>query len=172
MSLVEDLANAIARVESGNFNPTSLAMRNNNPGNLRSWGSYPVVGGYVKFPDYATGLKALQTQVQKNIDRGLTLEEFFAGKAGVYAGYAPAADSNSPSSYARTVASWLGLSTDTPLNAMGSSAAAVPPVGGSSPGFVWPAILQSGGDDSGGVSPAVVAAAVIGGASLVWIWLS
>src|SRR5690349_3109143 len=106
MGLVEDLANAIERVESGNFNPASLAMRQNNPGNLRSWGNYPVVNGYVQFPDYATGKKALQTQVQKNIDRGLNLYEFFAGKPGVYGGYAPAADNNKPRSYAETVAGW------------------------------------------------------------------
>lgn len=159
MSLVDQLANAIARVESGNFKPDSIAMRNNNPGNLRSWGSYPVVGGYVQFPDYATGMKALQTQVQKNIDRGLNLYEFFGGKAGVYAGYAPAADSNHPRTYAETVAGWLGISAGATLNQV---AAASP-----SAGFQLPAILD-GGDDTG-VSPAVVAAAVIGGAALLWV---
>lgn len=167
MTLVEQLANAIARVESGNFKPDSIAMRNHNPGNLRSWGSYPVVGGYVQFPDYATGMRALQTQVQRNIDRGLNLYEFFGGKPGVYAGYAPAADSNHPRTYAETVAGWLGIAPGSTLNQV---AAAAPPAASPAPGFPLPAILD-GGDDSG-VSPAVVAAAVIGGAALLWIALA
>jgi hypothetical protein len=166
MSLADQLANAIARVESGNFDPNSIAMKNNNPGNLRSWGNYPVVNGFVQFPDYATGMQALQTQAQKNIDRGLTLTEFFAGKPGVYGGYAPAADNNQPGSYAQTVASWLGISTDQQLNQVGDSAAATAASDGSV-NFDVPDILSGGGDS--GVSPTVVAAAVIGGAALLWI---
>jgi hypothetical protein len=46
-SLVDDLANAIANYEAASgSNP--LSVRNNNPGNLRSWGDYPVVNGYVQ----------------------------------------------------------------------------------------------------------------------------
>lgn len=170
MGLVEQLTNAIARVESGNFNAASVAMRNNNPGNLRSWGNYPVVDGYARFPDYATGMNALRSQVQRNIDRGLTLQEFFGGKPGVYAGYAPAADANNPQSYARTVAGWLGISTDAPLNQI-SSGAPVAAAGGSSPGFELPAVVNFGADGSG-VPPAAVAALVIGGASLLWLALA
>lgn len=120
MSLVDDLAAAIERMESGG-NPNSIAMRNNNPGNLRSWGSYPVVNGYVQFPDYATGLNALKAQIAKNIGRGLSLREFFGGKPGVYGGYAPAADANNPNSYAATVAGWLGVDADTPLSQIGGT---------------------------------------------------
>ncbi len=107
--LIDDLAAAIARYEGFN-KPGSLAARNNNPGNLRTWGSYPVVNGYVQFPDAETGWAALRRQVELNIGRGLNLYEFFGGRAGVYAGYAPAADNNSPRTYAETVAAWLGLS--------------------------------------------------------------
>lgn len=115
MSLIDDLANAIARFEGYN-KPGSLAARNNNPGNLRSWGSYPVVNGYVQFPDAATGWAALRRQVELNIGRGLNLLEFFGGKPGVYGGYAPATDGNAPRNYAQTVAGWLGISTDQPLS--------------------------------------------------------
>ena len=109
MDLVNNLAQAIAKFE-GYFNPeNTLAKRNNNPGNLRSWGSYPVSEGYAKFPDAETGWAALRRQVQLNINRGLNLYEFFAGKGGVYAGYAPSADSNNPTHYARTVAGWVGI---------------------------------------------------------------
>jgi len=109
MSLIDDLADAIARYE-GYYKSSSLAARNNNPGNLRSWGSYPVVNGYVQFPDAETGWRALRSQVERNVGRGLNLYEFFGGKPGTYPGYAPAADNNRPRTYAETVAGWLGIS--------------------------------------------------------------
>lgn len=121
MSMIESIAKAIARQEgyyNANWQPQSntLAYRNNNPGNLRSWGSNPVVSGYAQFPTVDQGWQALYRQVQLNIDRGLTLEEFFAGKPGVYGGYAPAADSNLPYTYANNVASWTGIPLGIPLN--------------------------------------------------------
>ena len=88
----------------------------NNPGNLRTWGNYPIDGGFAVFPDLATGRAALEQQVRLNISRGLTLEEFFAGKPGVYAGYAPAADRNQPYTYARNVSAWTGIPLNVPLN--------------------------------------------------------
>ena len=97
--LVSAIAQSIAAVESGG-NPNSLSYRNNNPGNLRSWGSNPIVNGYAKFPSMVDGWNALYSQIQTNINRGLTLNEFFAGKPGVYAGYAPSGDSNTPLAYA------------------------------------------------------------------------
>ncbi len=118
MSLIDNLAAAIARYE-GFYKPGSLAQRNNNPGNLRSWGDYPVVDGYVRFPDAETGWRALRRQVELNIARGLNLYEFFGGKPGVYPGYAPAADGNQPRTYAATVAGWLGISADQPLKTVG-----------------------------------------------------
>lgn len=170
VGLIEDLANAIFRVESGNGNPASLAVRNNNPGNLRSWGSYPVVDGYVKFPDMATGMAALEQQVQKNISRGLNLYEFFGGKSGVYSGYAPAADANQPRLYAQTVAGWLGISPEAPLSSVGGSSAAPGAGSDNSASFQVPDI-QSGGGDSGGLSPMVIAAIGVAALSLAWMVL-
>jgi hypothetical protein len=117
MSLVESIAQSIAAVESGG-NPNALSYRNNNPGNLRSWGSNPIVSGYAKFSTLQDGWNALYQQIQLNIGRGLTLNEFFAGKPGVYAGYAPSVDSNSPLAYAQRVGSDVGIPVDVPLNAL------------------------------------------------------
>jgi len=126
-ALIDSLALAIARMEgyldaSGAIKSGTIAYRNNNPGNLRSWGSNPVVGGYASFPTASAGWVALKRQIELNIGRGLTLEEFFGGKAGVYDGYAPRADSNDPTRYARNVAQWTGIPLGQPLNQVGSTA--------------------------------------------------
>src|SRR5271157_4273547 len=87
---VDDLAQAIARMEGFNV-AGSVAQRDNNPGNLRS-GPGQIgtdAGGYAIFPDVTTGYAALDNQINLNIGRGLTLNQFFGGLPGVYAGYAP-----------------------------------------------------------------------------------
>jgi hypothetical protein len=127
MSLTDQIAKSIANVESGG-NPNALSYRNNNPGNLRSWGSNPIVNGYAKFPTMQDGWNALYSQINTNIGRGLTLNQFFAGQRdangnvipGGYPGYAPSGDSNTPSAYAARVASDVGIDPNTPLNALGS----------------------------------------------------
>jgi hypothetical protein len=122
MNLVDLIAKAIATME-GFFKAGSLAARNNNPGNLRSWGANPIVNGYAQFKSAEEGWAALKAQVQKNINRGLTLTEFFAGKPGVYAGYAPSADKNDPANYARFVAGRVGVDVSTPLQSIQQSVA-------------------------------------------------
>ena len=123
--IVQDLAAAIARQEGAN-------AAYNNPGNLRAGpgqvGTSP--NGIAIFPDYATGEAALERQVQLNINRGLTLDEFFGGKPGVYAGYAPSADSNRPELYASNVSQWTGLPADVPLNTLSSGASGTWDAGG------------------------------------------
>ncbi len=112
---VDAIAQAIYQMEGSG--PTTIATRNNNPGNLRSGiGQTGTNGGYAVFPDMATGWAALDNQISLNISRGLTLNEFFAGKPGVYPGYAPAADSNTPASYAAFVSARTGIDPNTPLN--------------------------------------------------------
>jgi len=93
----------------GYFKPGSLAQRNRNPGNLRRWGDNPIVNGYAQFRTHEHGWEALFKQVSKNIDRDLTLLEFFAGKKGVYPGYAPAADRNNPVKYAEFISQKTGI---------------------------------------------------------------
>jgi len=125
MNLVDSISEAIAR-EEGFYTPGTIAARNHNPGNLRSWGSRPIVDGYAAFPTDADGWQALRVQVTKNINRGLTLTEFFVGKPGVYAGYSPAADRNRPLEYAQFVAGVVGLPLDVPLNLLDGSSPPFP----------------------------------------------
>lgn len=126
-SSVDLIAQAIALME-GFYIPGSLAQRNNNPGNLRTWGSLPTSGGYAVFPTATAGWDALKRQVQLNINRGLTLEEFFAGKPGVYGGYAPAADKNDPGGYARFVAGKTGIPLGIPISQAPSGISPPPPL--------------------------------------------
>lgn len=168
MNLIEGLAQAIASME-GFFKPGSLAARNNNPGNLRSWGSAPIAAGYAAFQSVEQGWDALRAQIQKNVNRGLTLREFFAGKPGVYAGYAPSADKNNPEAYARFVAGRLGVDVDTPLSQIAGSggAAPLPKVNGQASGSAWPDLLPAGTNLSTFDAAAVAVLAVV----LVWLLL-
>lgn len=129
---IADLEAAITRFEN---NPGA----NNNPGNLRA-GPGQIgtdANGFAIFPDLATGRAALDHQIQLNIDRGLSLEEFFGGKPGVYAGYAPAADKNNPGLYADTVAGWLDIDPTVPLSQQ---------IGSTSSNSAFPALLSDSGD--------------------------
>lgn len=133
MASLSDLSNAIARFEGYSI-PGSVAQRNNNPGNLRAGiGQTGTDGnGYAIFPDSATGFAALQHQVTLNINRGLSLDEFFGGKPGVYAGYAPSGDANDPGHYSQTVAGWLGIDPNAPLSdVIGTSGGSSTPGSGS-----------------------------------------
>lgn len=93
------IAQAIARME--NVDP-----RYNNPGGIMDLST----GRLRVFPTQQAGWDALYNQINLNISRGLTLEEFFAGKPGVYAGYS----SDTPY-YASTVSGWLGVPENVPL---------------------------------------------------------
>ena len=149
--LTTSIAQAIAQQEGFN-KPGTLAQRNNNPGNLRSGpGQTGTSGGFAVFPDAASGWSALDHQVDLNIGRGLTLQQFFAGGNG-YPGYAPSADSNNPTAYANFVASQAGISASVPLNTLQLS-------GGDTSGF---SLDPSGAYDFGG---GVVAASATGGIS-------
>jgi len=117
---VENIARAIATFE-GFFKPGTLAERNNNPGNLRSWGSTPIQDGYAHFATADKGWAALRHQVRLNISRGLSLREFFVGKPGIYPGYAPAADFNDSNRYAEFVARRTGLPIDMPILSCGKT---------------------------------------------------
>lgn len=166
---VPSLAQAIAQMEGYNT-PGTLAARNNNPGNLRSGpGQVGTSGGFAVFPDDATGWAALDNQIQVNAGRGLTLNEFFAGKPGVYAGYAPSADSNDPARYAAFVASQTGADPNVPLNSLlspsdGSIPAPLPSVDPSV--FDW---TGSGDTQEAGISSgALIGLALAAGGLVLW----
>ena len=147
-ALIDSLALAIARMEgyldaSGAIKSGTIAYRNNNPGNLRSWGNNPVVGGYASFPTASAGWVALKRQIELNIGRGLTLEEFFGGKPGVYGGYAPGADNNNPAGYAANVAQWTGIPLGKPLNQVGVGSGAAGSGGGAPAQTIDPTQTQA-----------------------------
>lgn len=127
--LISGIASAISKMEGYGL-LTSLARKNNNPGNLRTWSDVPSVNGFAKFKRAEDGWKALYQQIENNIfgrgrndsfparaKQGLTLKEFFAGQrdhngqviVGGYPGYAPGADNNQPEHYAKYVAEQAGI---------------------------------------------------------------
>jgi hypothetical protein len=102
------IASTIQQVEG--YYPGSLAYTNNNPGNLiyvGQTGATPGAGGFAAFPSYDAGYQALLNQIQNYANRGLTIDQMMNL-------YAPAGQgSNNPTAYANTIASALGVSTDT-----------------------------------------------------------
>lgn len=104
------MGEAIAKQE-GFYLRKSLAKRNNNPGNLRSWGKNPIQNGFACFKTPQEGFDALHKQILLNINKRLTFLEFFAGQRddhgevikGGYPGYAPSKDANNPLLYAKIV---------------------------------------------------------------------
>lgn len=102
------------------YYPGTLAYQNNNPGNLiyaGQAGATPGAGGFASFPDYQTGLEALNNQIQLYAGRGLTIQ-------GMMNVYAPAASGNNPTLYASNVATALGVSPDTLLSSLSPGGAA------------------------------------------------
>lgn len=113
--LVSAIAIAIAQEEGFNT-PGSIAQRNNNPGNLRSGPNQSgTASGYATYATVAAGWSDLYALIQKIIGYGVNLYQFFGGGNG-YPGYAPAADSNSPNTYAVFVGQQTGIDPNTPLN--------------------------------------------------------
>ncbi len=89
--------------EEGWFASNSLARKNNNPGNIRTWGQVPVVGGYAHFPSALAGYTALLIDIDANAK--LTLRAFLNK-------YAPAADNNNTFSYLQLVCTLTGFGPD------------------------------------------------------------
>ena len=120
-ALAQSIAQAI-QAQEGYGTPNAVTINaNNNPGAIRSWPGMPTSNGFAVFPNYQTGFNALTTDVQTNIDAGLTLSQFINK-------YAPAADSNTPSSYIAFVSSQTGLDPNQPMSAAVSTpTAAVDP---------------------------------------------
>lgn len=121
--MVPRIAEAIKSKEG--WQTGSRSQRNNNPGNLKPLPNQTLPGmigrdqkGFAIFRDYDAGWNALLNQVQRNVERGLNLQQFFAGKPGVYAGYAPAGDQNKPLEYANFIASQLGIDPRAPLSSL------------------------------------------------------
>ncbi len=163
---LDQLAGAITRQEGACSAPGVCV--NNNPGNLRAYRSdQPVDSRGIRiFPSFEAGYAALIGQEQINIGKGLTTQEFFGGKPGVYPGYAPAADNNNPTGYAANVSSWLGIPSDVPLSSLLDGSSASPAYSPS------PVFTESTGDDSGvedgGLSTAAKVAIGLGVLGALW----
>lgn len=151
------IAQAIYRMEGSG--PNTLATRNNNPGNLRSGqGQLYTNGGYAVFATMEDGWNALYHQIDLNIAKGLNLYEFFGGKPGVYAGYAPSADSNNPVHYADFVSQQTGIDPNVPLNQLSGN--------GSLTDFTG--LTDTTGDGStGSIDPNMLLIMAIAGAGLL-----
>jgi hypothetical protein len=118
---VEAFAKAIARNENTS-SYSSFLRGKNNPGALMyasQYGATPFqvtgrdgkpLGTFAQFGTEQQGWDALYRQIELNAGKGLTLYEFFAGKPGVYYGYAPSGHGgNQPNVYANSVGKWLGI---------------------------------------------------------------
>jgi hypothetical protein len=126
--VITKIARAISKME-GYEMLNSKARKNNNPGNLRTWGKTPVEGGFAKFNRAEDGWSALYKQIENNVmglgskdvftlrANGLTFREFFQGQrdkdgyaqTGGYPGYAPDKDGNHSEAYAKYVAKALDV---------------------------------------------------------------
>lgn len=102
--LIQRICLAMARHE-GFYKDNSKPQRNNNPGNLRSWGKNKIVGGSAKFATTSAGWGALQQHVAENVyERKHTCYEFFGGKKEPGDG-----------KYAEFVAGQCGIKPDKPI---------------------------------------------------------
>lgn len=131
--MISDLASAIIRFE--NVDPNRGL---NNPGAI--WDMQ--TNGLKRYNTYEEGYAAMVSLITNVVNKGVTLREFFGGKPGVYPGYAPYIPgtvhaSNNPDHYAETVAGWLGINPDVPINTVMNSTS------NSSPGTNTNTITQS-----------------------------
>lgn len=101
-------ATAAAAVPAGSRAPRGI--RNNNPLNLRSWGSTPVVGGYAKFATPQEGIDAAAKQLLLYQGRGINT------LGGIVSSWAPSADGNDVAAYTADLAKQTGFGADQHLN--------------------------------------------------------
>lgn len=93
--------------EGGGFLP--LGLRNNNPGNLRSWGSASIRNGFAAFGSAEEGLSAMIGNLQAYQRRGLNTVEGIIGR------WAPPNENNT-AAYIKAVAQALGVDASSKLN--------------------------------------------------------
>lgn len=85
------------------FRLNVLGHQQNNPGDLRSWGSVPIANHFAKFDTMTDGVLALYKDVLANV--GQTLRTF------VYK-FAPPTDGNNSAAYLAFVSGWTGIGED------------------------------------------------------------
>lgn len=136
LELIEKIARAIAEMEGFYVTAThpTLAQRNANPGNLRQWRDqrgrvYPTHRGYVDFVAWASTRfpgASREEMSRRAIDEGWRILRVLVGQyldgrytqgrpptvAEMFRVYAPSADGNHPTNYARFVAGKIGARPD------------------------------------------------------------
>lgn len=85
------------------FRLNTLGHHLNNPGDLRTWGTVPLINHFAKFDKMQDGVLALYKDIMANV--GKTLRAF------VYT-FAPPGDGNNSSAYLAFVSSWTGIGID------------------------------------------------------------
>lgn len=86
-----------------------LGLRQNNPGNLRSWGSTPVLGGFANFGSAEAGLAAMAQNLQGYGRRGVNSVDAIINR------WAPSSE-NDTASYIRSVAGRMGVKSGEALD--------------------------------------------------------
>lgn len=175
------LASAVFRQEgttdaSGNWIPSSLGYRLNNPGNLNYAGqpgaspSGQGNGSEAQFATLDQGIAATQAQLNLDASRGLTIQQEFSKWA----------TGNQPA-YIANVSNWLGVDPSTPLSqVLGTPSSTMVDTSGSTMvGTPFPAdtslpLDQSVAADitSAGMSTPVMAGLAIAAAALLWAVVS
>jgi len=111
---LDEFAHLIAQKEGFFSSKETIAKRLHNPGDLRPYShDQKSESGYRSFQTDEQGWAELKRQIKLNAARNLSIEEFFAGKKGVYEGFAPSADKNDPRGYAEFVAKGFGVDVST-----------------------------------------------------------
>lgn len=168
------LAMAIFRQEGsvdshGNWVPTSLGVRLNNPGNLNYAGQpgchATTLGNGLEAQcdSMDAGIAATDRQLALDASRGLTLAERLSTWA-----------TGNQGAYVSNVSNWLGVDPDTPLSSLLGGSAAIPSSDGAVPSdFSLDTSslsdLWGSGDDSGsGLSTGALVALGIAGIAVAW----
>jgi hypothetical protein len=165
------LANAIFRQEgvmdaNGNWIPTSLGYRLNNPGNLNYAGQpgcQPTTLGNgleAQCDTLADGIAATENQLTLDASRGLTLAQRLATWA-----------TGNQAAYIANVSNWLGVDPNTPLSDLvGPDAGSVSPVSSGSSVDTGSLVASDGSVDtsSAGISPWALAGLGIAAVGIIW----
>jgi hypothetical protein len=93
----------------GSTSDLPIGVRNNNPGNLRSWGNTPVAGGFARFKSAADGLQAMAGNLLTYSRRG------WDSITSIISHWAPKSE-NDTNSYIRDISQRLGVGANEHLN--------------------------------------------------------
>lgn len=110
------LLEAMARMEGFGASPTNRSTRNNNPGDIE-YGKFALAhgatgndGGYAKFPDPATGFRAMKALLQAPAYAGLTVQAALDKWSPAPTNpNDPMTAGNDPSVYVQNVCKWANL---------------------------------------------------------------